>query len=477
MKKGSMKAVVVMILVLVSLLAGTAFAEGVTYDEQKLNTNYELSLAYIGREDYDKAMDHLNACLQYCDENSAPAIYADVHLKIACVYTIRTEYEKALAELDEATRVQPDLSEAYLVKTQVYSDLGDYENAAAAIQKYIDLTGDNSLYEVKAEIYNAVGNVDKALESYKVFAESGSENPIEASYKTAIYNMEMQKYPEAIAEFEKCRNDKTYGPSSIYNIGVCYMRSEDYEKALENFELVQDQEFDGVHYNTGVCRMVLNKAEEAIASFSTSIEKESFVSDALYNRAICYVSTQKFAEAIVDFTAYLDGLKQAEVQRLTEEAERVAKEKNRNPVKVNPENVDPVVDVATYYRGVCYLSINDFDSAIADFTACIDHEISVDDSRFNRGLSYLQKGDNEHAKEDLTECINNKYNEDASMFYRAYALLALGDNEGAIADLTKCIEHKYNLNQAYYQRAQIYKALGDEAHYIEDLEASLKEAE
>ena len=80
MKKGSMKAVVVMILVLVSLLAGTAFAEGVTYDEQKLNTNYELSLAYIGREDYDKAMDHLNACLQYCDENSAPAIYADVHL-------------------------------------------------------------------------------------------------------------------------------------------------------------------------------------------------------------------------------------------------------------------------------------------------------------------------------------------------------------------------------------------------------------
>ena len=162
---------------------------------------------------------------------------------------------------------------------------------------------------------------------------------------------------------------------------------------------------------------------------------------------------------------------------MTEEAERVAKEKNRNPVKVNPENVDPVVDVATYYRGVCYLSINDFDSAIADFTACIDHEISVDDSRFNRGLSYLQKGDNEHAKEDLTECINNKYNEDASMFYRAYALLALGDNEGAIADLTKCIEHKYNLNQAYYQRAQIYKALGDEAHYIEDLEASLKEAE
>lgn len=478
MKKGPVIAVVVMMLMLVSLMTGFAAAEGVVYDEQKLNTNYELSLAYIGREDYDKAMEHLNACLQYCDENSAPAIYADVHLKIACVYTIRTDYEKALAELDEATRVQPDLSEAYLVKTQVYSDLGDYENAAAAIQKYIDLTGDNSLYEVKAEIYNAVGNVDKALESYKVFAESGSENPIEASYKTAIYNMEMQKYTEAVAEFEKCRNDSTYGPSSIYNIGVCYMRTEDYAKALENFELVQDQEFDGVHYNTGVCRMVLNKPEEAISSFTTSIEKESFVSDALYNRAICNVSSQKFAEAIVDFTAYLDGLKLAEVQRLTEEAEKEAKDNNKNLVKkIDPEKVDPIVDVATYYRGVCYLSVNDFDSAIGDFTACIDHEVSVNDSRFNRGLSYLQKGENDKAKEDLSECIKNNYNVDASMFYRSYALLAQGDTDGAIADLTKCIENGYNLSQTYYQRAQIYQAIGDESHYVEDLEASLTAAE
>lgn len=465
----------IMLALVLALLTPAAYAaDEAVYDSQKLDTNYALALAYIGREDYDKAMENLNACLQYCDENSAPEIYADVHLKIGCVYTIRQEYDKALAELEEAIRVKPDLSEAYLVQTQVYSDLGQYENAAAALQKYIDLTGDKSLYEVKAEIYSAVGNVDQALESYKVYAEAGSNSPVEASYKTAIYDMEKALYAEAIKEFETCLNDETFGPSSTYNIGVCYMRLEDYEKALEALNRAKDQDYDGLQYNIGVCSMLLDKTDEAIEAFTKSIEKESFVNDAIYNRAVCYVSKGEFAKAIVDFTAYLDAAKTAKVQSLNEQAKAEAEKNNTTPVEVKPEDVEDVVDVATYYRGVCYLSVNNFEGAIADFTACIDHDIAVTDSRFNRGLAYLQAGNNEAAKADLDECIKNEYNMDAVRFYRSFALSALGDTDAAIADLTACIEHEYNLAQAYYQRAQLYMLTGNDAGYIADLEQSLK---
>ena len=464
----------ILLALILALLTPAGFAaDEVAYDSQKLDTNYALALAYIGREDYDKAMDYLGACLQYCDENSAPEIYADVHLKIACVYTIRQEYDTALAELDEAIRVKPDLSEAYLVKTQVHSDLGEYEEAAAALQQYIDLTGDTSLYEVKAEIYSAIGNVDKALESYKVYAEADSESPLEASYKTAIYDMEKGKYEEAIRAFADCLNDETFGPSSAYNTGVCYMRLEDYEKALDFLTRATDQNYDGLNYNIGVCSMLLDKTAEAIEAFTASIEKESFVNDAIYNRAICYVSSSAFDKAIADFTAYLDAMKAQEVERLNEEAKAEAEAKGATPDEIKPEDVEDVVDVATYYRGVCYLSVNNFEKAIADFTACIKKELAPDDCRFNRGLAYLQIGENESAKADLSECVKNEYNVDAAMFYRSFALSALGDVDGAIADLSACIDHEYNLGQAYYQRAQLYLVTGNDEGYVEDLEASL----
>ena len=472
--KKSVWSLLALIILMLALLAPACLAEAVTFDQQKLDTNYALALAYIGREDYDKAMGFLDTCLTLCDENSATAVYADVHLKKACIYTIRQDYDKAMTELDETLRVQPDLSEAYLVKTQVHSDRGEYEEAADALQKYIDLTGDKSLYEVKAEIYSAVGNVDKALESYKVYAESGSESPVEASYKTAIYNMEKGKFEDAIRDFATCLKDKTYGPSSQYNTGVCYMRMEDYESALKALNEVKDQEFDGLNYNIGVCSMLLEKTEDAIAAFGASIEKESFVSDALYNRAICYVSVKEFAKAIVDFTAYLDSMKAQKVEQLNAQAAQEAEASGKKAKTVKPEEVEDVVDVATYYRGVCHLSVNNFDAAIADFTACIDQNLSVDDSRFNRGITYLQAAKNEEAKADLTECIKNGYNTDAATFYRSFALVALGDTDGAIADLTTCIDHGYNLGQAYYQRAQVYMVTGNNDGYVADLEESLK---
>lgn len=474
MKKRVKKIAILLALVLALTLAPAALAENFTYNTQKLDANYALALAYIGREDYDKAMGYLDACLQYCDESSAPEVYADVHLKIACVYTIRQDYEKALAELEEAIRVKPDLSEAYLVKTQVHFDLGEYESAAAALQQYIDLTGDNSLYQVKAEIYSAIGNADKALENYKIYAQNDSESEQESAYKTAIYNMENGKYEEAISSFAACLEDETFGPSSAYNTGVCYMRMENYEQALQCLISVQDQEFDGVYYNIGVCSMMLDKIDDAIAAFTSSVEKESYVTDALYNRAVCCVSKGDFVNAIVDFSAYLDAMKAQKVEAINEEARKKAEANYTVAVTVKPEDVEDVVDIATYYRGVCYLSISNNEAAIADFTACIDNGLAVMDCRFNRGLACLQAGSNELAKQDFTECVDNDYNKDAALFYRSFALLALGDSEGAIADLTACIENGYNLDQAYYQRAQIYMVLGDTDKYLEDLEESLK---
>ena len=53
----------------------------------------------------------------------------------------------SLQELDAALRVQPDLADAYLVKTQIYTALSDFDTAIENLDEYIKLTEDTDLYD------------------------------------------------------------------------------------------------------------------------------------------------------------------------------------------------------------------------------------------------------------------------------------------------------------------------------------------
>ena len=123
---------VALIIVLTMMLSFTVYASAAS-DAQKLDAYYSLAISYINREDYEKAMEYLDACFGYCDEETNPELCADVHLKKGCVYTMTSDYENAVKELDEAIRIQDTLSDAWLVKTQAYSESGRYEEAIASL--------------------------------------------------------------------------------------------------------------------------------------------------------------------------------------------------------------------------------------------------------------------------------------------------------------------------------------------------------
>lgn len=458
MKTRIFKWMVLTAIVMAVALSSAALAESVA-DTQRLDTYYSLSINYINREDYDKAMEYLDAALGYCNESDNPDMYADIHLKKGCVYTMQGDSEKALKELDEAIRVKESLSEAWLVKTQVYSDTEKYAEAIESLEKYIEMSGDFNMYETLSQLYQQVGDSEKALEAYNKFAENVGASETEVAYRKGVYKMGAGMYAEAIEEFKPCLKDETYGASAAYNTGVCYMNSGDYENALAAFDQCVEAggSFDGLSYNRGVCLMTTGKFPEAIEAFTASAEGESFRTDALYNRAVCQMSSGEYEAAIADFTSYID--------------ERAAAAKAEAGDGGEPAST---VDVANYYRGVCYLSTNDFQNAVNDFTACLENGVSEADSLFNRGLSYLQAGEFESAKADFSECIKNENNVDEALFYRAYANRYLGEFDAAIADFTACIDHGYNLGQSYYQRAQVYNDMKDDEHYVADLEESLK---
>ena len=129
-------------------------------------------------------------------------------------------------------------------------------------------------------------------------------------------------------------------------------------------------------------------------------------------------------------------------------------------------------DDALYSKATCEMTILDYENAITDFASCIEQEIETGNSRVNRGICHLLKGNTEEALADFDECIEQEMNADEARYYRSYVYLAGKEYENALSDLTTCIENEYDLSASYQQRAQVYKEMGDEEAYKADIEAS-----
>ncbi|MBR1559441.1 MAG: tetratricopeptide repeat protein [Clostridia bacterium] len=366
----------------------------VIVDTQKLDASYTLALNAINAEDYATAKEYLNVCFAYCDPQTNPTMYADLLLKRACIDVIEQNNDMALLNLDAALRVQPDLADAYLVRTQVYASLGEMDASIENLEKYIDLTKDTSLYETVAQLQEARGNLDAAQAAYDKYVEGAGAEVQEAGFQSGLYKMEAGRFEEAITAFEAYAEDETYAAGAQYNIGICKMNLGDYAGAIEAFTACADKggEFDGLYYNRGVCHLMSAEWEAAAADFEKSYADESYKVDARYNLAICKMQQGEYENAITLFTELIGDGAAAENEAQAEEQTEVGETATVN-------------DGAYYYRAVCRAATGDVDGAIADYTTCIDHGYGLSQTYYERAQLYAAKGDTENQNSDLQNSL------------------------------------------------------------------------
>ena len=386
----------IFVIVLTLCLMLTAFAavaeeSAAIVDTQKLDASYTLALNAINAEDYETAKEYLNVCFAYCDPQSDPTMYADLLLKRACIDVIEEKNDMALLQLDAALRVQPDLADAYLVRTQVYAAQGSVDAAIENLEKYIELTEDTSLYETVAQLQEARGDIEAAQAAYDKYVEGAGSEVAEAGFQSGLYKMQAGKLEEAIAAFEAYAEDETYGACAAYNIGICKMNLGDYAGAIEAFNSSEEKggEFEGLYYNRGVCNLLSEAWESAAADFAKSIESEPYVDDARYNLAICQMQQEDYETAVATFTELIgDGESEAGEEQAEAEGETT------------------VNDGAYYYRAVCNAALGNLEAAVADYTVCIEHGYELAQTYYQRAQVYAALGDTENQNADLQASLS-----------------------------------------------------------------------
>ena len=361
-------------------------------DNQKLDAAYTLALNAITSEDYETAKEYINICFAYCDAQSNPVMFSDLLLKRACIDVIEQKNDMALLNLDAAIRVKPDLSDAYLVKTQVYAGMGDADRAIESLEKYIELTQDTSLYETVAQLQEAKGDIKAAQAAYDKYVAGAGAEVEEAGFQAGLYKMESGDYEEAITAFEAYKDSEVYGAGAMYNIGVSRMNLGDFAGAVEAFTACADKggAFEGLYYNRGVCRLLSADWAGAAEDFSKSIETEPYAFDAKYNLGICEMQQEDYDGAVATFTEYIEESKQAKGEEQTEVGNETEKVVNYG---------------AYYYRAVCYGVLGKLEEAVADYSVCIEQKYELAQSYYERAQVYAALGDTEKQNADLADSL------------------------------------------------------------------------
>ncbi|MBQ7487697.1 MAG: tetratricopeptide repeat protein [Clostridia bacterium] len=377
-----------------------------TADTQMLDTTYTLALNAINQEDYATARKYLNIAFAYCDKESNPIMYADLLLKQACIDVIEGDNRIALLALDAALTIDPELADAYLVATQIYVDESDYMNAAACLEKYIELSKDTSMYETLAQLYEATGDLDAAQEAYDKYVAAGGATSQEAGFQSGLYRMESGKYAEAIEAFTPYADDETYGAGAMYNIGVCQLNLNDFEAAVEAFSSCEEKggTFNGLYYNRGICYMMMEDWADGSSDFARSIETETFVDDAKYNMGICDMQQEKYEAAVATFTELIgdgDASTSKAMISISTDAQNTDEDK---PADSQEEKV--VNDAVYYFRGVCNAALGNLEAALRDYTTCIERGYELSQSYYQRAQVYAAMGDTEKQTSDLENSLS-----------------------------------------------------------------------
>ncbi|MBQ6386904.1 MAG: tetratricopeptide repeat protein [Lachnospiraceae bacterium] len=414
-----------------SLLERTQSMLGVILHRPKTFEEYEAAAEIaIANEKYGEAVTLLTSCIDQYEGD--PSDLARFYLRLGSLYILTEEYEKAVTELSMAIKLNPKESQAYMLRAQMYEELGESARAADDVRAYEKIEGeDPAILTSLGSVYENAAEYDSAIECYTIGIETESaftphlyvdrarchmlkeDRDLEAAMKDLEKYLEIAENDEggeAAAMLGMCRMQKEdykgaakmlrraikdgYKEASVIRnqLVMCLYAAEDYEGAVkEGLKGIEAEDSAELEYWTGMAYFAQKQYEDARKHFAEAESMGEAISDLSYNQGVCAMALEQFEEAAEFFTASI--------------------KKNENAA-------------ASYYnRAICRLSMNDPEAARSDLLEVAGRDDAGDLATEAKGL-LEQVFPDEYAKKDAAA-------EGAQTTEPAGAVSASGDSTGS----------------------------------------------
>ena len=287
--------------------------------------------------------------------------------------------------------------------------------------------------------------------------------------------------------------------------------AKEYERAIDLYSRAILCKPDPVFYsNRAACYGSQSKWEQVIEDTTAALAQDPEYVKALNRRANAYEQSEKYSEALLDYTAscIIDSFRNDQSAQSVERLlKKVAEEKAKTilankekklpssmfvtnylqsfRIKARPAGLEDSADLSNesgsgqMRKGLLAMekkSGEGYEEASEAFNQALELDNLGDNEAFAynlRGTFRYLKGENEAALEDLSKSVELNPALTQSYIKRASMHLEQGNKDGAASDFEKAIEQNKDDPDIYYHRAQLHFILGEFADAAKDYQKSI----
>lgn len=254
-------------------LAPESKRKGVVNNQRSFFANYyNKGITATDMERYSQAITYfLNAAK--VDPDDAKAL---VNLGVA--YSNLDSMDLAVDAFKKAIEVDSGYIDAWRNLGITYRLLGQHDLEVKAFEKAVELAPDDiDVVFSLGDAYFSVGEYEKSLQYYQRVAESKPEvAPLHYQIGEVFFNL--HRFIEAGQAFQKAaafsRNDDiALYKDAMFNLGVTYVRTENFDGAIEVFNtLLEIEETPEIHEMLGACYSKKGMTDKALKEFKRAEE-------------------------------------------------------------------------------------------------------------------------------------------------------------------------------------------------------------
>jgi tetratricopeptide (TPR) repeat protein len=275
------------------------------------------------------------------DDAAARSRTAQGHLEQGRSYASSGDHTRAIAELDEAIRLDPKLVAAYWQRGIAYANKGDHTRAIADYEQALVL----------------------------------DPQSVDAYYARGFSYSMKGDYVRAIADFDEAIRLNPKLAVAYLQRGVAYTKKGDQPRAIADYDqaIRLDPKLARAYLNRGNAYEFLDDYDRAIADYDEAIRLNPQFAAAYWQRGVSYANKGEPARAIND---YNDAIR-----------------------------LDPNLARAYWDRGNAFATRGDHARAIEDFDRAIRLEPKLAGAYYSRGVSYARRGNRARALEDFRKTL------------------------------------------------------------------------
>ena len=202
-------------------------------------------------------------------QESVPA----THYNRGNAYYDRGQYDRAVADYDEAIRLNFDEADVYANRGDAHRRTGRYDRAIQDLDRAIRLNpNDPNTFVNRGLAYEGKGQHDQAIEDYDRAIRLEPNDAVAYYNRGLAYERKLQ-YDRAIQDFEQAIRLSPDHAGAYYHRGLAYGRKVQYDRAIQDFDhaiRLNSDDADAYH-GRGLAHRYKGQYDHAIEDYDRAI--------------------------------------------------------------------------------------------------------------------------------------------------------------------------------------------------------------